>query len=75
MDNLRDEIFASDIIVRHKLKSAKALEQWLLEQNHSVGLKWKNDLSLQASVAASVWHKATTHEFFLGLDKSWLFTK
>jgi hypothetical protein len=75
MDNLRDEIFASDIIVRHKIKSPKALEQWLMEQNHAVGEKWKASDSLRESVAASVWSKAFANEFYLGLDKSWLFAK
>jgi hypothetical protein len=75
MDNLRDEIFASDIIVRHKIKSPKALEQWLMEQNLAVGEKWKASDSLRESVAASVWSKALTNEFYLGLDKSWLFAK
>lgn len=72
IDNLRDALFAANVIKRHNLASASALETWLLEQNTKMETKYQDD-DVKKTVSASVLTKATNHNFYLGLDSSWYY--
>ena len=72
IDNLRDNLFAADVLQKHGLKSPTQLMSWLLEQNKAQGEKYKSgDRDSRASSTAL--EKAEMHEFYLGLDSNWLY--
>jgi hypothetical protein len=73
IDNLRDTIFASNILKRHNIQSSAQLYDWLMQQNVQMGVKFATDNQLQSSLNEKVWNKAQTNEFYLGLDSSWLY--
>lgn len=73
IDNLRDSIFAANIIKRHNLKTSKQLYDWLLEQNKTLADKLRDDEKVQEMFSAGAWKKATANEFYLGLESSWLY--
>jgi hypothetical protein len=73
VDNLRDTIFASNILKRHSIQTSTQLYDWILQQNGKMGEKYRKDARLQASLNDKVWNKAKTNEFYLGLDSSWLY--
>jgi hypothetical protein len=73
VDNLRDTIFASNILKRHSIQTSTQLYEWVLQQNGKMGEKYRKDARLQASLNEKVWNKAKTNEFYLGLDSSWLY--
>lgn len=72
VDNLRDALFASDVIKRHKLKSPKALEEWMVQQNELLGKRYQNE-EHASKVSSAALQKATKYNFYLGLDSSWLY--
>ena len=72
IDNLRDALFASKVIDRHKLKSAKALETWIMGQNDMLATEFSGD-SPPPGVSARAWEKATQHDFYLGLSSNWYY--
>lgn len=72
IDNLRDALFASDIIKRHKLKSPKALENWMVEQNDVLRQQFQEE-EHASKVSKTALQKANKFDFFLGLDSSWLY--
>jgi hypothetical protein len=73
IDNLRDTIFASNILKRHTIQSSTQLYDWLLQQNQLMGEKYSTDTKLQSSLNDKVWNKAQANQFYLGLDSSWLY--
>lgn len=74
VDNLRDALFASDVVKRHNLKSPKALEAWMMEQNEMLKDEYTAEDSKKAeSVSKTALEKAIKFNFFLGLDSSWLY--
>ena len=74
IDNLREALFHSDVVKRKKLKSAKAMETWLLEQNDRLRDEYTKDGSTKAeSVSKTALQKAIKFDFYLGLDSTWLF--
>jgi len=73
VDNLRDSIFAANIIKRHNIKTAKQLLDWLLQQNEALGATLVSDPDAQSFFNAGAWNKATSNEFYLGLESSWLY--
>jgi hypothetical protein len=73
IDNLRDTIFASNILKRHNIQSSLQLYDWLIQQNIQMGEKFASDDQLQSSLNDKVWNKAMTNEFYLGLDSSWFY--
>jgi hypothetical protein len=72
IDNLRDALFAANVIKRHSLTTASALEAWLLEQNAIMEAKYQSD-EAKKTVSVSALAKAETHSFYLGLDSSWYY--
>ena len=74
IDNLRDALFASEVVKRHDLKSPKALESWMMAQNEQLKKEYTEADSQKASgVSKAALKKAIKHDFFLGLDSSWLY--
>jgi hypothetical protein len=72
IDNLRDALFAADVIPRHNIKTAAALEAWLLGQNDTMAEKYKDEKA-RKSAAPKALEKATKFNFYLGLDASWYY--
>jgi hypothetical protein len=70
IDNMRDALFAADVIRRHNIKTPAALETWLLEQNVLMAEKYQTATS---SVSQAAWQKAKSFDFYLGLDSSWYY--
>lgn len=72
IDNLRDALFAANVIKRHNLTTAGALENWLLDQNAKMESKYQSEHA-QKTISPSALTKAKNHNFYLGLDSSWYF--
>jgi hypothetical protein len=72
IDNLRDALFASNVIGRHSLKSPKALETWMIAQNEILATKLQKE-EAKKLVSATALKKAIEYDFYLGLDSSWLY--
>ena len=72
VDNMRDALFAADVIKRHNLQHASAMETWLLKQNDRMAEKYKTT-EAQKSVSKAALEKATKNSFYLGLDASWYY--
>ncbi|CAN0006944.1 unnamed protein product, partial [Phaeothamnion confervicola] len=77
-DRCRDEVFQSELITRHGLKTTAQLVGWLLCANEALGRdKWSSPGGRAASAPGDktldrALQKAHANQFFLGLDKSWL---
>jgi hypothetical protein len=72
IDNLRDALFASNVIQRHSLKTPKALEQWMLGQNEMLASKFRSEENRKL-LSETALKKAEKYDFYLGLDSSWLY--
>lgn len=76
IDNLRDALFAADVMTRHNLSTVTALESWVLEQNRILATKYQSS-SMDSSAAIKVSERALTkakeNNFYLGLDSSWYY--
>lgn len=71
LDLMRDAIFAANVIEKHQLKSAKALEEWLLDQNERLEKKFTSDATARESVSKQALAKAQKNGFYLGLETTW----
>mmetsp|Transcript_29036 Transcript_29036/g.40815 ORF Transcript_29036/g.40815 Transcript_29036/m.40815 type:complete len:187 (+) Transcript_29036:3-563(+) len=71
IDNLRDALFASDVLKRHSIKSQKALMQWMMDQNETLKVKYEKEQP--PNVSKTAYTKAVKFNFFLGLESSWLY--
>jgi hypothetical protein len=74
IDKLRDRIYQRDVIGKFKIKSAAALEKWMLAENDKLAEKYATE-EAQSTVNKRALDKASTHKFYLGLDSSWLHDK
>jgi hypothetical protein len=72
IDNFRDALFASNVIDRHSLKSPKALEAWMMEQNEALATKYQQE-DAKKMVSKTALEKSIQYNFYLGLDSSWLY--
>lgn len=72
VDNLRDALFAAEVLKRHKLKSAAALTRWMQAQNEVLAAKYEEP-DVADKVNATALKKAKKFDFFLGLESSWLY--
>jgi len=73
VDNLRDSLFASDVMKRHKLTTTTKLYNWILEQNEKMEDKYNADLIQDPTFSPPGWKKAKANKFYLGLDSAWLY--
>mmetsp|Transcript_27577 Transcript_27577/g.35826 ORF Transcript_27577/g.35826 Transcript_27577/m.35826 type:complete len:325 (+) Transcript_27577:1-975(+) len=75
IDNLRDDLYQARIINRQNVTSSDQLLEWIVQMNTQ--LSQRNKLSWLNLKKGSRWKKAVekaiSHNFFLGLDKGWLY--
>lgn len=72
VDNLRDALFASEILKRHNIKSTAALVELMQTQNELLAAKFE-DAGAAAKVSPKALEKAKQFGFYLGLESSWLY--
>ena len=72
IDNLRDALFASNVLTRHEIKSGTALEKWMLQQNDTLGERF-SDPTERKNVSKQALAKAEKFGFFLGLTSDWMY--
>ena len=73
VDNLRDALFASEVIKRHGLKSTAALVQWMQTQNELLKEKYQ-DADVVAKTNQKALEKAKKFDFYLGMESSWFYS-
>ena len=73
VDNLRNSLFAANVMKTHKLTTSKKLLEWVLEQNKKLGEKYAQDEEARRVTKERAWIKASDNGFYLGLDSSWLY--
>ena len=72
VDNLRDGIFASNILKDNNIRSPKALYEWLMEQNQALKSIYDDpEQNFPSKVNEKALQKATKHDFYLGLDPTY----
>jgi hypothetical protein len=72
IDNLRDALFASEVLKRHDIKSSSALVNWITAQNDLLAAKFQ-DPEVVSKVNAKALEKAKKYDFYLGMESSWLY--
>lgn len=78
LDSLRDALFASDILSREKIGSGGELVKWIVQKNSELGERYGTLDNAELNnggkkVSASALKKARKHDFYLGLESSWLY--
>jgi hypothetical protein len=77
LDNLRDALFASEVIKREKIGSGGELVKWMVKKNEELKEVFMNNdggsLDGGKKVSDNALKKASKHEFFLGLESTWLY--
>lgn len=74
VDVLRDDLFQSEFLPRHDVKSAAELLALLEGVNGSLQTHYAQaDSASQSKSAVTALKKATEHGFYLGLDKAWMY--
>jgi hypothetical protein len=73
VDNLRDNLFAANVMKRHNLTTTKKLYDWILSQNELLRKKYEADSEIREALSPKVWEKARGNKFYLGLESSWLY--
>ncbi|KAL7479973.1 hypothetical protein ACHAW6_005690 [Cyclotella cf. meneghiniana] len=89
LDNLRDALFASDVIKREKISSGGELVKWIAKKNAELKSKYSEDnlsessqqtnchieegAALRGRVSETALSKARKHDFYLGLESTWLY--
>jgi len=72
VDNLRDALFAANVIKKHSLSSPKKLLAWLLNKNEALAAKYQSDEDFNG-IPARALTKAQKFEFYLGLEPNWMY--
>ncbi|KAL7427775.1 hypothetical protein ACHAXM_000993 [Skeletonema potamos] len=78
LDNLRDALFASELIKREKIGSGGELVKWMIKKNDELKEVYTKDdddggLDGGKRVSDNALKKAIKHEFYLGLESTWLY--
>mmetsp|Transcript_23494 Transcript_23494/g.34860 ORF Transcript_23494/g.34860 Transcript_23494/m.34860 type:complete len:510 (-) Transcript_23494:591-2120(-) len=75
LDNLRDALFASEVIKREKVGSGGELVKWMAKKNDELKEVYTSDAGLDGGkkVSENALKKAKKHEFYLGLESTWLY--
>ena len=72
VDNLRDGIFANNILKDKGIKSPKALYDWLLQQNEALKKIYTDSTEhFPVKVNEKALQKANRHGFYLGIDPTY----
>jgi len=72
IDNLRDQLFASDAIKKHSLTTSNKLFNWMMERNEELAAKYRDQKSVDGVTNVAL-KKAQKFDFYLGLEPNWLY--
>ncbi|KAL7470526.1 hypothetical protein ACHAXS_010779 [Conticribra weissflogii] len=78
LDNLRDALFASDVIKREKIESGAKLVKWMEFKNEELRERFakidgEGELDSGRRVNETALKKAKKFDFYLGLESTWLY--
>ena len=78
LDNLRDALFASEVIKREKVGSGSELVKWMVGKNDELKAKFEGDVSDGElddgkKLSGAALNKARKYDFYLGLESTWLY--
>lgn len=78
LDSLRDALFASDVISRETIGSGGELVKWIVQKNSELGERYMLENNAEPNnadkkVSPAALNKARKHDFYLGLESSWLY--
>ena len=78
LDSLRDALFASDVISRETIGSGGELVKWIVLKNSELGERYMLENNAEPNnadkkVSPAALKKARKHDFYLGLESSWLY--
>ena len=75
-DNLREALFASEVLKREKISSGGELVRWLNGKNDELRERYSKDVELrdgERKISQGALAKARKHDLYLGLDATWLY--
>eukprot|EP00581_Thalassiosira_minuscula_P027865 CAMPEP_0183750792 /NCGR_PEP_ID=MMETSP0739-20130205/1321_1 /TAXON_ID=385413 /ORGANISM="Thalassiosira miniscula, Strain CCMP1093" /LENGTH=554 /DNA_ID=CAMNT_0025986911 /DNA_START=59 /DNA_END=1723 /DNA_ORIENTATION=- len=84
LDNLREALFASEVIKREKIGSGGELVKWIVKKNEALMVRYGDEngdgddvsaveLENDKRVSETALRKARKHDFYLGLESTWLY--
>ena len=76
LDNLRDALFASEVIKREKVGSGGELVKWMVKKNDELKETYTSEDGMDGGgkkVSENALKKAKKHDFYLGLESTWLY--
>jgi hypothetical protein len=74
IDNVRDALFAADVLRKHSIKTIKGLEDWIISQNEVLKAKYEQDEGgVRAHVSTTALAKASKYGMYLGLEAGWYY--
>ncbi|EED92143.1 predicted protein [Thalassiosira pseudonana CCMP1335] len=78
LDNLRDALFASEVLQREKIGSGGELVKWITKKNMELKERYadiesKGSRENEVKVSETALNKAKKHDFYLGLESTWLY--
>jgi len=78
LDNLRDALFASDVIKREKIESGAKLVKWMELRNEELKDRFatidgEGELESGRRFSETALKKAKKFDFYLGLESTWLY--
>eukprot|EP00977_Amphora_coffeiformis_P016798 scaffold5317_cov160-Amphora_coffeaeformis.AAC.6 len=72
VDNLRDGIFAANVLKSNNIKTPKALYEWLLKQNQALKVVYNGpEQKFPVKVNEKALQKALKNDFYLGVDPTY----
>ena len=75
-DNLREALFASEVLKREKIGSGGELVKWMNGKNDELRERYGKGVELQDGerrISQGALKKARKHDLYLGLDSTWLY--
>jgi len=81
LDNLREALFASEVIAREKMERKGELVRWMERMNEGLRERYNaekkivedDELENGKRVGETALRKARKHDFYLGLESTWLY--
>ena len=74
LDSMRDRLYGSGVLRRHKLTTAKQVLEWLVATNNKLAIKYESSESERRSIPPNAWMMASQNRFYIGLTSSWYYT-